>query len=175
MSLEYDEYLGEHVYAVNQAYRWLHGNLPQFFEDISIPDFEEQIAKHDQSKSSNTEYPFYDAHFCGEIKETEPEYMAARTRHMHRNGHHWQHWVLIHNHGHIDAIDMPDEYIIEMLCDWWSFSWMDGNLNNIFDWYERNAQRIILSRHTRETLENILCEMKHILDGKPDNHTHTLQ
>nr|DAE02562.1 MAG TPA: hypothetical protein [Siphoviridae sp. ctmYS12] len=30
-------------------------------------------------------------------------------------------------------MDMPYNYIIEMICDWWAFSWNKGNLQEIFN------------------------------------------
>lgn len=51
---------------------------------------------------------------------------------------------------------MPDNYIIEMICDWWSFSWDKGKLDEIFDWYEEHKGYMKLSYSTREKVEDIL-------------------
>lgn len=53
-------------------------------------------------------------------------------------------------------LDMPMEYIIEMICDWWSFSWKAGNLFEMFKWYEEHKNYIKLSTRTRNIVENIL-------------------
>ena len=60
--------------------------------------------------------------------------------------HHWQYWVLINDNpeeGEV-LIEMPYNYILEMICDWWAFSWAKGNLNEIFPWYEER-KRIIFN------------------------------
>ena len=64
---------------------------------------------------------------------------------------------------------MPDCYIIEMICDWWSFSWKQENLHEIFKWYEERKNYIKLSDYTRRKVENILNKMHIVLDNKLTN------
>ena len=59
---------------------------------------------------------------------------------------------------------MPMNYIIEMICDWWSFSWNEGNLFEIFSWYEDNKKNIKLNDKTQIIVEGMLEEMKYILE-----------
>ena len=58
---------------------------------------------------------------------------------------------------------MPMEYIIEMICDWWSFSWKTGDLFEIFKWYEEHKDHIKLSVRTRNIVENILENIQYKL------------
>ena len=51
-------------------------------------------------------------------------------------------------------MDYP--YIIEMICDWWSFSWAADNLFLIFYWYDKHKDNIMMSDKTRTTVEDIL-------------------
>lgn len=91
----------------------------------------------------------------------------AFLMHIHRNPHHWQHWVLINDAGEEEKqviFDLPYKYIIEMICDWWSFSWSSGNLREIFNWWEKNKNNILLSRNTREKVEDILRTIENKLD-----------
>ena len=72
-----------------------------------------------------------------------------------RNPHHWQHWVLINDdpgEGEV-LLEMPYNYIIEMICDWWAFSWEKGNLSEIFSWYDEHKDYIKLHPNTRETVK----------------------
>jgi hypothetical protein len=62
------------------------------------------------------------------------------------------------------ALDMPYGYIIEMLCDWWSFSFAKGNLLEIFKWYDEHRDNLILSDKTRKTVEDILEKIGDKLD-----------
>ena len=59
---------------------------------------------------------------------------------------------------------MPFEYIIEMICDWWSFSWKSGNMTEIFDWYEKHKD-MKLNPETRKTVKDILAKMKQKLEA----------
>lgn len=59
---------------------------------------------------------------------------------------------------------MPYDYIIEMICDWWAFSWANGNLNEIFKWYDEHSQYMKLAPKTRKTVEDILNSIKDKLE-----------
>ena len=177
MSKQYDEYLKEHKDNVFKGFCWLKENLPEIFDKGSenltnsfISDCEYQCRyEHDKSKDNIDEYVPYDDYFYGDKSyEVVKNFNEAWLKHIHRNAHHWQHWVLINddpNEGEI-LIDMPDIFIIEMICDWWSFSWKKGDLNEIFNWYDERKTHIKLSNITRENVEYILYKIKEKLDEK---------
>ena len=75
------------------------------------------------------------------------------------NEHHWQHWIYIDSDAKLNVLDMPYECIIEMLCDWWSFGWQQGDLYQIFDWYDANKKKIKFSKKTRQTVEELLDKL----------------
>ena len=58
------------------------------------------------------------------------------------------------------CLDMPYNYIIEMICDWWSFSFKTGDLTEIFNWYDSHKDHIKLSDNTRKTVHDILSRIK---------------
>jgi hypothetical protein len=58
------------------------------------------------------------------------------------------------------CIEMPYVYILEMICDWWSFSRKTGNLYEIFDWYDEHKSRIEFHPNTKKLVENTLDLMK---------------
>lgn len=163
MSLQYDEYLEKHRINVKKAFEWFKENLPELISDNG--ELEHQICfEHDYSKNKQDEYEAYDAYFYGNNKSyaVVQNFKRAFLMHIHRNPHHWQYWVLIQddpNNGEI-IMDMPENYIIEMICDWWSFSWMKGDLNEIFTWYDEHKDYIKLSDSTRLIVKNILNKMK---------------
>ena len=76
------------------------------------------------------------------------------------NPHHWQHWMLQNDTDGLRLLDMPYVFIMEMICDHWSFSWMKGDLREIFKWYEQNKDGILLSTKTRKIYENILNNIR---------------
>ena len=166
MSIEYDNYLQQHINNVGKGYVWLRENIPDLFTNIVDKfDIDHQITcEHDQSKYSYDEYEAYDKYFYGGNKsyEVTQEFRKAWLEHIHRNHHHWQHWILINddpNEGEI-IMEMPYKYVIEMICDWWAFSWNNGNLNEIFDWYDEHKDYIKLHKNTRKTVETILEKLK---------------
>ena len=122
---------------------------------------------HDVSKYGTAEYPAYDAYFYGKEKtpEVKKDFNYAWLHHIHHNPHHWQYWVLINDEAGegMVALDMPHNYIIEMVCDWWSFSWKTGNLFEIFSWYDAH-KHMKLSDKTRETVEDILAKIREKLE-----------
>lgn len=161
MSKEYDQYLEKHRDNVQKAYTWLQTNLPDIINSWFLS---EAITEHDQSKNSADEYNAYDIYYYGNNRSYAvlEAYRQAWLLHIHRNPHHWQHWVLINDdpeEGEI-LLEMPYPYIIEMICDWWSFSFQKGDLSEIFSWYDRHSAYIKLAPKTRETVESILWRIR---------------
>lgn len=165
MSKEYDKYLVEHRNGVREAFDWLKENIADIFE------YEDEIGNvgwniihsHDYSKNDPEEYEAYDAYFYGNRSfKVVQDFNKAWLRHIHHNPHHWQHWILIEDDPdeNIVLIDMPHEYIIEMICDWWSFSFRSGNLTEIFEWYDKHSDYMKLSDKTRKIVEDILSRIK---------------
>lgn len=171
MSLQYDLYLAEHRANVKKGFDWLCENIPELVENI--PDVAWQTEfMHDESKDNSLEYEPYDNYFYGGNRSFDVvmEYRLAWLRHLHNNPHHWQYWILINDdpkEGEV-ILDMPDKYIIEMICDWWSFSWSKGNLKEIFDWYDEHSKYMKLSGKTKKTVEDILSKMKKVLEENND-------
>lgn len=167
MSVQYDNFLTEHKENVAKGFRWLQENIPEVIED----GFEWQICfNHDASKTDPEEYDAYDAYFYGNNRSYSvvQNFKKAWLRHIHNNPHHWQHWILINDEPKegMVVIDMPYIYVVEMICDWWSFSWTKGDLNEIFGWYEDRKDYMKLSANTRISVEYILGKMKDKLEEK---------
>ena len=163
MSKEYDLYLEKHKENVRNAFQWLRTNLPELFE--GRPSSEWQIDfDHDYSKSNDDEYEAYDAYFYGGNRSyaVVQAFKRAWLLHIHRNPHHWQYWVLINDEPDEGEtlLEMPYNYIIEMICDWWSFSWAKHDLAEIFNWYDEHQAYIKLNPRTRETVEDILWKLR---------------
>lgn len=163
MSTQYNQYLKDHKEGVIKSFEWIRDNLPELVSDGT--DYEWQIGTmHDFSKTRMDEYDAYDDYFYGKNRSHKvvQEFNKAWLLHIHRNPHHWQHWVLINDDPELGEIiiDMPYNYIIEMICDWWSFSWRQGKLDEIFKWYDEHKDYMKLSPKTRKTVEEILEKIK---------------
>ena len=165
MSEKYDEYIQEHKENVGKAFDWLSENIPEIFDnDVFKGECEFQCKfAHDKSKYDAEEYDAYDKYFYGGNKSFEvvENFNKAWLHHIHVNHHHWQHWILINDNpdeGEI-ILEMPDLYIIEMICDWWSFSWKKGDLKEIFNWYDKRKEHIKLSKNTHKKVIDILYKI----------------
>ena len=160
MSKEYDDILALHSANIKKAFYWIRKSLPEILIDIPGVDYELMILLHDDTKTIPDEYDAYDEYLFGKhTKDTMRKFRLAKLQHHHTNAHHWQHWILVTNEGAVVPMDMPYECIVEMICDWWSFSWRDGDLYQIFDWYEENKKHMRVSKKTRVTIEDILDKL----------------
>ena len=62
---------------------------------------------------------------------------------------------------------MPYAYVIEMVCDWWSFSWERYNKTNnpkdlleVITWYKKHEQSMQLHKDTRMQVEQLLAKIE---------------
>lgn len=168
MSLEYDQYLNEHISNVQAGVMWILDHMPDLVNSVDIDKLTTNIWQHDKSKTSSEEYEPYDNYFYGNKSyEVKKAFNYAWLHHIHNNPHHWQYWVLEQDDGPEKILEMPLEYIVEMVADWWSFSWKTGNLYEIFDWYEKH-KNMKLGVSTRVMVEKILAKIKKELDKEKE-------
>ena len=82
----------------------------------------------------------------------------AWNHHQKRGKHHWQYWLITWDRGNTEPIDMPSEYIREMIADWWgSGRAITGNWDAV-TWYEKNKDNMTMTPITRRLLEGWLKE-----------------
>jgi len=167
MSKEYDQYLTEHVNNVYHGLQWMKNHLDLNAKEIDAIDMA-SCGKHDESKWTKEEYDAYDDYFYGGNRSSivVNKFNLAWLHHIHNNPHHWQHWILVNDDpkdGTV-ALEMPLNYIFEMIADWWTFSWKTENLNEIFKWYDEHKDRIIFHKKTRKEVESILDKIKNKLE-----------
>jgi len=159
---EYTLYIEQHKTNVKDGFNWIGKNLPELLEPGYHLGYA-NVIDHDASKTNTEEYDAYNAYFYGGNKSYTvlKEFDIAWLKHIHNNPHHWQYWVLISDESEegVKVLDMPYNYIIEMICDWWSFSWKTGDLYSIFDWYAEH-KNIRLSPKTLMTVEDILSKIR---------------
>ncbi|MBO5711463.1 MAG: hypothetical protein J6R47_01360 [Acholeplasmatales bacterium] len=180
---QYNQYLDQHIGNVQRGYDWLKENLPEVLSEDNYVhetsyygELDEIIEQHDKSKYNKVpdaenyydlacEWDAYNDYFYGEkTPEVESAFNKAWLAHIHANPHHWQHWLLQHDDEGLECLDMPYVFIIEMICDHWSFSWKSDNLYEIFKWYDDHKEGIQFSDKTRKTYESILDKIKEKLD-----------
>ena len=172
MSDQYYAYLDSHIDAVIAAAEWMEQNLDAVKElsEKDRRDFMRNAILHDVSKYGKDEYGPYDAYFYGEADID--AFNRAWLHHIHWNPHHWQHWLLMNDDGKyrdpdkVIPLEMPKVYALEMVADWWSFSWRSGNLMEVFDWYEDHRDCIILHENTRAYVEGVLAEIREKIEAE---------
>lgn len=160
---KYTEYILDHKANVRKAYDWLeaHGLIK---DNILLSQVQVNVINHDLSKYLPDEFDAYAEYFYGnKTAKVEKEFDYAWLHHIHNNPHHWQHWLLVNDTDGTYALEMPEEYVYEMICDWWAFSFKKGNLYEIFDWY-KGQKDMILHDKTRKLVEDTLAKIKKILD-----------
>ena len=154
---ENENYIAAHQERVSIFADWLKENLPELFDNVDLDVFDELIKEHDASKWSEEEFEPYAQRWFGDKKKT-LEYDLAWKHHWTHNEHHPEFWL---------GEDMPYIYILEMLCDWGSFSVESGNYKELIDFYykkAKNDEEKNLSDNTKTIIEEILDKINSILD-----------
>lgn len=154
---KYYNYIIEHTANVRKAFDLLKELLIGSLTDQELVNLEIQMKNHDLSKYQDEEFRAYCDYFYGNrTEQVENQFEYAWLHHQHNNPHHWQHWLLKQDDGTFKALEMPKNYVIEMVCDWWAFSIKKQNYCEILCWYEKNKETMILAQGTRDRVENIL-------------------
>lgn len=153
---EYKDYVIAHKARVMEFADWLEDNCPEVFEEVDVDVFWDLIEEHDNSKFSEEEFePYAKKWHLDGIKT--PEYEAAWEHHWSNNEHHPEYW---------DGEDMPYIYILEMICDWGSFSIASGDMKELSDFYFNKAindPEKNLSDNTKEIIEDILSRIDSVI------------
>ena len=153
---EYKDYVDAHKERVEEFSKWLLENCPDLFEGVDVEAFKEVIKEHDESKYSEEEFEPYAQRWHGDKKKT-LEYEEAWKHHWMNNEHHPEYWL---------GEDMPYIYILEMICDWGSFSIASGDMTELSDFYYNKAQddpEKNLSDATKEIIEDILARIDTVI------------
>jgi phage-related protein len=108
---------------------------------------------HDLSKFSRKEFFPYAKKFFYRGEKTaddEQKWKYAWLHHQRKNKHHWEYWVVDPNNK--QALPMPRKYLIEMVCDWHSFSRKWGR--KVKPATLNLTEKIVLYPDTKKVLES---------------------
>ena len=168
---EYLEYLDEHIGAVIRSWEEVLRPAIEEADDRDIIDAVNldkvglQVYNHDRSKYDEEEFNGYcnhwypqdgsDVEHTSDRPEGDKEYDYAWSHHQHNNPHHSQYWLIVRDDGSIEALDIPLNYILEMACDWHSFS-RNKDENTAYDWWNQNKDRFIMSDTTKELVDHVV-------------------
>ena len=132
--------------------------------------------KHDLSKFRPCEFIPYAKFFYGDhspkrdstgyYKPTDTGDKAfdfAWLLHQKINDHHWQWWVLPEDDGGTKLLEMSENAMLEMVCDWVGAGKAQGFQSLSDDiyketriWYNKNKSKIQLNPNTRSAIERII-------------------
>lgn len=145
---DYTDSLLRHIQAVYQA-------------GIKLEIDYEQLDFHDDSKWYVQEFPHYARHFHGD-KGNPTGWARAWLHHIHKNPHHWQHWIFPDKFKVEGAdieegvLEMPSNFALEMIADWMGSSFVYTGSWDMHDWLAKNSGRIILHSKTAKFVESVL-------------------
>lgn len=164
---QYYDYLRNHIDGVKRS--WDEILKPQILknldendltvEDLSNIDF--LVSNHDASKYDSVEFGPYLNYFYPDEDHPKDDkvFDFAWNHHQKCNPHHWQYWLLIRDELELVPQDMPVEYILEMICDWHSFTLRNPE-STAYKWYSDNKDKMIFTDATRELVEKYVEYMK---------------
>ena len=97
--------------------------------------------------------------------KTIQDYKIASKFHKSRNPHHPEYWM--NQNG--ETNDMPSTYIVEMICDWWSFGLSKNDPTKIFDFYKNNKNKYKFSEELTNKIEKLLLIIKKLINELDNN------
>jgi hypothetical protein len=81
---------------------------------------------------------------------------VAWLKHLHRNQHHHQHWLLVNDSDGTYPLKMPRKYALEMWCDWIGAGLAITGRRDVKLWYSKNKTNMNLYPSTREYIERLM-------------------
>lgn len=114
-----------------------------------------QLDIHDESKFSSFEMEAYANQFFGG-GNNHLFFAEAWNHHIHQNPHHWEHHIVMSGRGVNKAtgtcLYMPDNYVREMIADWFGASMQYRNSWNMESWLIENLPKIRLHPDSKTML-----------------------
>ena len=116
---------------------------------------------HDWNKFLPSQFIPYARNFFGErTREVKTSFKYAWLDHQNTNKHHWHYYVYIDGDGELKPLDIPINYIFEMVCDWRAAGkakgTSDGSWIGALQYFQENGDKMILSEPTRKKVQFIL-------------------
>lgn len=115
---------------------------------------------HDLTKLRPDEWlPYANFFYSDEqTKEVKDAFFIAWLKHLNRNSHHWNHWVVQSDGGVTKVFEMPEKDRIEMLCDWLGVQAALGK-NDLPRWYAERESTMLLGPKTKSWLKRELKQL----------------
>ena len=109
---------------------------------------------------AHSDHMFRIIQVCIPRKDTEEgvkeAFDVAWLKHLHRNPHHHQHWLLVNDSDGTYPLEMPKKYGIEMVCDWRGAGKAINGKDDVVAWYAKNKDSMVLHPETRNAVERAM-------------------
>lgn len=138
-------------------------------EYVGMPEW--RLLLHDLSKFRPSEWFPYCRYFYGSGETTQKTQEAldrAWLRHIHRNDHHWQYWILREDNGGTKLLDMSDKAIQEMVADWAGAGKAITGEWDLAEWYRKSKHLMLMSPSTRIKVEAAVKLSNTVLTPTPE-------
>ena len=125
--------------------------------------------KHDLSKFSNIEFKESCKYWTGNRSpidncKDENGYSKAWQHHKGRNTHHWEYWIDNIGDGHPNAILMPYEDCVEMICDFLGAAraYMGSNFTYTkeYEWWLEKRKHVLMHPVVKEFVDVVFIFLK---------------
>lgn len=155
---DYLDYVDEHRNNVCKAFETIGSRVMKYLgmSDSEYDTLRKQIMVHDISKYGEEEFEAYRKRFFPASNEIydEDEFEKAWIHHYLANPHHWNFWKGIDGE---EAKEIPNNYLVELICDWHAMSMKFGGTP--LQYYEDNYTKIKLNPKTRQILYGVLVQL----------------
>ena len=105
---------------------------------------------HDLSKFMPSEFFAYANFYFGTDEDRSAwsqRFNKAWLLHIHRNRHHWEHWVLFCVDNRAKLVEMPARYRREMFCEW-----VAVGRETFVDWFRKHFREMYFHPKTRQAV-----------------------
>lgn len=113
---------------------------------------------HDWSKMTPAEWgPYVRSFYGGErTPQVRADFDKAWLHHIHRNPHHWQHWLLQEDEGGLKYLPIPEGLVREMVADWMGAGRAITGRWDVASWYAANREKIKLHGDARTLVDRLI-------------------
>lgn len=121
-----------------------------------------RLFKHDWSKFLPSEWKPYARFFYGTFRAGAVEsFQAAWLKHVNRQDHHWQYWVMpkVEEGIRLKVHEMPEECVREMVADWAGAGRGITGRWELSEWWAKEKDNMLLHPRTRIRVEQLVKQL----------------
>ncbi len=151
--LRHKKFVAKECFAIGRYWRGITHDLSKFLPDEFIP-YAKYFYGNYPSWEETKRLPYYS--YKNTKEGVSEAFDIAWLKHIHRNKHHWQYWILREDCGGRKILKMPRQYEDEMVCDWHGAGLAINGKKDTITWYKKNSKTMILNKYTKEYIESKL-------------------